>query len=280
MQAFIRTQLTIQRTARRWLPRRREERRAAAAAAAVRYDAVMRRHRERMQQLEREKRRVAAIPSAQLEEADAARCGAAARIQAAWRGFARRRAAAAAGEAGVQQQIDARVQASRLGLGGRGAAAGVGASGGGGSSAGGSPGDALDCKLERLLADWEGLRGQRLAAAMQRQQTLHSAEVLSAQLRDLPALAALQPAGPAAPPRLDAAGGGGGRDARGRACQGHALALAEAQVGSKWWLALRRLGGGGGSGGEGAEAVWAQEDQAWRRGWERILKEEAGRIAV
>lgn len=103
---------------------------------------------------------------------------------------------------------------------------------------------------------------------------------LSAQLAQLSSLESLPPAAaaghfPSPPPgrRLNAAR------------QAHALALADARVGSRWWAALAKLpraaAGGGGGGdlyagdGGGEAAAWAQQDAAWRRNWERIRKEEA-----
>jgi hypothetical protein len=130
-------------------------------------------------------------------------------------------------------------------------------------------------------------------------------EALSAQLRQLPALAELAAGGGTRqPPRFaarfdarDAVGshsGGGddGGDERDqpavRAARAHALALADARVGSKWWLALRRAeraqGGGGGGGGGAARARLdeaaareGEEDRLWRAQWERVLREEAAR---
>jgi hypothetical protein len=84
---------TIQRATRCWLVQRRAARERATAAADARYAAVMRRHGQRMQQLELEKRRLADTAPEALAEADARRAAAAARIQAAWRGRACRRRA-------------------------------------------------------------------------------------------------------------------------------------------------------------------------------------------
>jgi hypothetical protein len=85
---------------------------------------------------------------------------------------------------------------------------------------------------------------------------------------------------------------------RARACQAHALALAEARVGSKWWLPLRRLNSqqraaaaaaaassaaaaaatsGAACDEDAAGQAWEQEDHAWRRNWQRIVREEAAR---
>jgi hypothetical protein len=112
-------------------------------------------------------------------------------------------------------------------------------------------------------------------------------EVLSAQLAALPALAAV-PAS-ARPVHFPAPQAEGGR--AGAARQAHALALAEARVGSRWWLPLRaRMGDAGGACGAGGASAAAAatvpqswedggdaDDVAWRAAWARILQEEAGR---
>jgi len=106
--------------------------------------------------------------------------------------------------------------------------------------------------------------------------------MLSAQLKCLTPLAELPPS---ARPSLflhTPSADSGSSDRLARACQAHALALAEARVGSKWWLPLRRLKGGAGGGGGAPErgddqSDWEEEDRAWRCNWERVLKEEAAR---
>ena len=125
-------------------------------------------------------------------------------------------------------------------------------------------------------------------------------EVLSSQLAALPPLAQVpkstRPGHFPAPPQE------GGRGAAAR--QAHALALAEARVGSRWWAPLRwqqeqaqdTYGGSGSGGGiRVSHTTWGQvecragacqgwgdggapgEDTAWRCAWERILREEAAR---
>jgi hypothetical protein len=63
----------------------------AADAADTRYASVMRRHRERMQLLERERGRLVGVAPQDLDEHEARRERAAACIQAAWRGALQRR---------------------------------------------------------------------------------------------------------------------------------------------------------------------------------------------
>jgi hypothetical protein len=107
--------------------------------------------------------------------------------------------------------------------------------------------------------------------------------VLSNRLQALPPLSQLpDSAQPAHFPPPPAADGPPGRLAR--ACQAHALALAEARVGSKWWLPLRRLNrfapAGAADGGNYClddRAAWQEHDRAWRRHWQRICSEEAAR---
>lgn len=110
-------------------------------------------------------------------------------------------------------------------------------------------------------------------------------ELLSARLQQLPALADLPPGGEASafslPPALAGEPPDAPRARQARAFQEHALALAEARVGSKWWLPLRRLNAqqraGGGGWAAARDAAWDEEDRAWRREWERISREAAAR---
>jgi len=62
--------------------------------------------------------------------------------------------------------------------------------------------------------------------------------------------------------------------------QAHALALADAKVGGRWWAHLALLtqaeGGAGGGGGDDAQK-WEAQDAAWRRNWSAIRQLEAAR---
>lgn len=101
-------------------------------------------------------------------------------------------------------------------------------------------------------------------------------DALASRLAQLPPLGDAPPS--AQPAHLPAPDGGARRAAAAR--QAHALALAGARVGSKWWLPLRRLAGeqaaaaaGCADGEEAAE--WAEQDAARARAWERLRREAA-----
>jgi hypothetical protein len=110
-------------------------------------------------------------------------------------------------------------------------------------------------------------------------------EALSERLSHLPPLASLLPT--ARPSHFPPPLAHPGRPCAARALQAHALALADARAGVKWWLPLRAAnraaaaaGGEGGWGGgwEGEDdAAWAGQDAAWRWAWQRALREEAAR---
>lgn len=107
----------IQATAKSWIHRRQLTKLRDAAAQEETYQRVMQRHQERIQQLERERRALAAVPPAELSHWEAGRHRAAARIQACWRGaLERRRLAAAHGTLGGVAVRNASFAAPPLGL--------------------------------------------------------------------------------------------------------------------------------------------------------------------
>lgn len=69
-----------------------------------------------------------------------------------------------------------------------------------------------------------------------------------------------------------------------KARQAHALALADARVGSKWWLplkALNQLHKDAATAGDGGvlQQEWQQQEAAWKESWQRIRLEEEHRLS-
>jgi hypothetical protein len=130
-------------------------------------------------------------------------------------------------------------------------------------------------------------------------------EALHSQLQQLPQLSQLPDNVTGAHFSLPAVGSARAQRSR----QAHALALAEAKVGSKWWLPLKALnqqlrdaaapakqdaGGGaagaskavagglwGAAGGTGLlQQDWQQQEKVWKDSWQRIREEEQQRPSL
>uniref|UniRef100_A0A383VJC1 Uncharacterized protein n=1 Tax=Tetradesmus obliquus TaxID=3088 RepID=A0A383VJC1_TETOB len=159
-----------------------------------------------------------------------------------------------------------------------------------------------DQRLVHLLEQHTAAAAERLKAAQRRQKLLQDAEALHSQLQQLPQLSQL-------PDNVTGAhfalpGACGARAQRSR--QAHALALAEAKVGSKWWLPLKALnqqlrdaaaaaeqdaGSTSGSASKAAAGAlwgaagstgllqqdWQQQELMWKDSWQRIREEEQQR---
>eukprot|EP00775_Hariotina_reticulata_P006552 gene6552-6780_t len=128
-----------------------------------------------------------------------------------------------------------------------------------------------DQRLLELLKEHTMAAEDSLKAAQQRQRLLQEAEVLYKELQQLPQLAQL-PENFAGehfslphpnPTRAQ------------RAKQAHALAVAEARIGSRWWLPLKCLNqqqhdAATGGSHTSLEREWQQQDQVWRSTWDKI----------
>ncbi|KAG2486333.1 hypothetical protein HYH03_015037 [Edaphochlamys debaryana] len=136
----------------------------------------------------------------------------------------------------------------------------------------------VDERLGELLADYNASAQERLAAVATRQRNLVVVDTLCKQLEQVRPLAELptdaQPQDFPRPPR--------GSERFERAKQAHALALAEAKVGSRWWLHLKGLN---------TKAVqdmltaededrWDALDAKWRRMWKALEEQENKRPDV
>lgn len=106
-------------------------------------------------------------------------------------------------------------------------------------------------------------------------------EVLHNQLQQLPKLSQLPDSTDASQFVLPAAHGAMAEKAR----QAHALALAEAKVGSKWWLPLKGLNqkhkdAAAHEGASELQQEWQQQEAAWKASWARITLKEQQRDAA
>ncbi|KXZ46393.1 hypothetical protein GPECTOR_44g69 [Gonium pectorale] len=133
-------------------------------------------------------------------------------------------------------------------------------------------GRAIDARLAALLGEHRRTAPERLAAARTRQQNLVAVDGLCAQLEQVRPLADLPPdAAPQDFPRPPR-----GSERAERAATAHALALAEARVGTRWWAHLRGLNTTAVQDALLAEDEerWDAMDAVWRRRWQEAEEEE------
>ncbi|GLC39304.1 hypothetical protein PLESTB_001576100 [Pleodorina starrii] len=129
-----------------------------------------------------------------------------------------------------------------------------------------------EARLAALLHDHNVSAPERLAAVAGRQRNLVLMDTLCGQLEQLRPLADLPP---------DAAPQDFPRPARGseraeRAAQAHALSLAEAKIGNRWWTHLRALNTQAVQDSLTAEDQerWEALDARWRRKWKEVEEQE------